>query len=514
MTLTAEPVRRARRKAAHGPEPAGPCVLAIFGITGDLTRRLLLPALYNLERHKLLPSHFAIAGFALSDMNEAQLRESFEEELKQHLGGDADKTLIHSLVSRIGFVLADFESEAGWRQFHQILSGFDRDFHTGGNYLFYMATAPQFFLPLMKRVAAEGLLNESEGHWRRVIIEKPCGHDLASARALNRELLTVIGEGQIYRIDHYLGKETVQNILVFRFANGIFEPIWKRRYIDHVQITVAEVVGVERRGPYYDQTGALRDMIPNHLVQLISLTAMEPPASFSATALQNEQVKVLESVPPINPEECSSCEVRAQYTRGSLGEVVVAGYREEPLVERDSETETYVALKTMVDNWRWAGVPFYLRTGKRLRRRNTEIAIQFRNPPLALFRRSASSLPQPNRLIIGIQPQENMRLEFECKVPGPLIETTEVDMHFDYGEYFGIETRTGYETLLYDAMIGDASLFKRADMIEGGWAIIQPILNAWESGRGGDLYEYSAGTDGPNAADELIWHDHRRWRPV
>jgi glucose-6-phosphate 1-dehydrogenase len=489
-------------------------VLTIFGVTGDLTQRLLLPALYNLERHKLLSPHFAIVGFGLSDMSEDQLRQKFEEELKQHLGSEVDLEIVHSLVSRIGLVFGDFESESGWQRLHNILQGFDRDLQTGGNYLFYMATAPEFFLPLMKRIAANRLLDESLGNWRRVIIEKPFGHDLVSARLLNQELLQVVRESQIYRIDHYLGKETVQNILVFRFANGIFEPIWNRRYIDHVQITVAESVGVERRGRYYDKTGALRDMIPNHLVQLLALTAMEPPSSFSPNALQNEQVKVLESVPPINPEECSSCVVRAQYTHGSLGEMSVAGYREEPLVDGESETETYVVVKTLVDNWRWAGVPFYLRTGKRMRRRNTEIAIQFRNPPLALFRRSSSSLPQPNRMIIGIQPQENIRLEFECKVPGPLIETSEVDMHFDYGEYFGIESRTGYETLLYDAMIGDSSLFKRADMIEGGWAIIQPILNAWESGRGGDLYEYSAGTEGPTAADELMWHDHRRWRPI
>src|SRR5215831_12321118 len=494
--------------------PGDPNVMVIFGAAGDLTRRKLIPALYNLASEQLLSREFAIIGVARAPMTNEQFRDRMSQDIHQFATGSVDSELWEWFSRRMYYVQGDFKDPNAYARLQDTLEKVDKEHNTHSNFFFYLATAPEYFGVIVEQLGKRRLFAEENNHWRRVIVEKPFGHDLESAKALNARIRKVVEERQIYRIDHYLGKETVQNILVFRFANGIFEPIWNRRYIDHVQITVAEVVGVERRGPYYDQTGALRDMIPNHLVQLLALTAMEPPASFSATALQNEQVKVLESVPPINPEECSSCVVRAQYTRGSLGEVVVAGYREEPLVDRDSETETYVALKTMVDNWRWAGVPFYLRTGKRLRRRNTEIAIQFRNPPLALFRRSGSSLPQPNRLVIGIQPQENMRLEFECKVPGPLIETTEVDMHFDYGEYFGVETRTGYETLLYDAMIGDASLFKRADMIEGGWAIIQPILNAWESGRGGDLYEYSAGTDGPNAADELMLRGHRRWRPI
>ena len=499
------------RGASAGP--AGPCVLVIFGITGDLARRLLFPALYNLASHKLLPEQFAIAGFALGDISEQQLQERLAEDLRQTIGSDADGEIIQWLISRLRFVGSDFESESGWQQLHTVLSEFDARYKSGGNYLFYMAIAPEFFLEVAKRLAHEGFFTEQEGRWRRVIIEKPFGTDLDSAQRLNRELLTLVREEQIYRIDHYLGKETVQNILVFRFANGIFEPIWNRRYIDHVQITVAESVGVERRGRYFDVTGTLRDMVPNHLIQLLALTAMEPPSAFTAEALQNEQVKVLEAVQPIDPAECSECVVRAQYTRGTVGDQSVAGYREEAFVAQDSQTETYAAVKLAVDNWRWASVPFFLRTGKRLRKRNTEIVIQFRNPPLALFRRSSASLPHPNRLVIAIQPQESISLEFEAKVPGPVIETRGVDMQFEYRDYFGVENRTGYETLLYDAMIGDSSLFKRADMIEAGWALIQPVLDAWRGEKGGELYHYPAGSDGPAAADTLIG-THRHWRSL
>jgi glucose-6-phosphate 1-dehydrogenase len=503
-----------REIRTSAPKPAGPCAMVIFGITGDLSKRLLLPALYNLALQQLLPEQFAIVGFALSEGGEEQLRETLSADLKQIYGRDCDPDTIQWLVSRLRFIRSDFDSAAGWQGLHDVLEDVDRTYSIGENYLFYLATAPDFFLTVVERLAAERLLDDSGGHWRRVIIEKPFGHDLESARALNRKLLTVVRDDQIYRIDHYLGKETVQNILVFRFANGIFEPIWNRRYINHVQITVAESVGVERRGRYYDHTGALRDMVPNHLEQLLALTAMEPPGSFSATALQNEQVKVLESVPPIDPEQCGACVVRGQYDAGRVGEVGVAGYREEPYVDPNSKTETYVALKLAVDNWRWAGVPFYLRTGKRLRNRNTQIVVQFRNAPLALFRHSGAPQPRPNTLVLGIQPQERICLEFEGKVPGPVIETSTVHMDFDYRQYFGVENRTGYETLLYDAMIGDSSLFKRADIIEAGWAVVQPILDAWGAGRGGELHPYTAGSDGPPAADDLIQRDRRAWRAL
>jgi glucose-6-phosphate 1-dehydrogenase len=497
----------------HELKPAGPCVLVIFGITGDLAARLLVPALYNLASTGLLPDNFAIAGFALPETTEEQLRDKLVNDLRTTIGPEADQTIIDRLISSLRFVGSDFESPSGWQQLHEVLAGHDRTHQTCGNYLFYLATAPELFLPLVQHLAQEGLLKEEGGQWRRVIIEKPFGHDLESARELNRQLLAVVREEQIYRIDHYLGKETVQNIMVFRFANGIFEPIWNRRYVDHVQITVAESLGVEQRGRYYDHTGAMRDMIPNHLVQVLALIAMEPASSFTATAFRNEQAKVLDSVPPIAPDDCGDCVVRGQYTAGTEEGRPVPGYRSEPYVDPHSLTGTFVALKIAVDNWRWAGVPFYLRTGKRMSKRSTQVVVQFRKPPLTVFRTGAS-LPQPNCLVIGIQPQENISIEFEAKVPGPGLVTSPVGMHFDYRDQFQIENRTGYETLLYDAMIGDSSLFKRADMIEGGWAIVQPILDAWAAGHGGELHEYPAGTDGPVAADLMLERDGRRWRKV
>ncbi|HEV3331085.1 MAG TPA: glucose-6-phosphate dehydrogenase [Bryobacteraceae bacterium] len=497
----------------HELKPAGPCVLVIFGITGDLAARLLVPALYNLASTGLLPDNFAIAGFALPETTEEQLRDKLVNDLRTTIGPEADQTIIDRLMSSLRFVGSDFESPSGWQQLHEVLAEQDRTHQTCSNYLFYLATAPELFLPLVQHLAQEGLLKEEGGKWRRVIIEKPFGHDLESARELNRQLLAVVREEQIYRIDHYLGKETVQNIMVFRFANGIFEPIWNRRYVDHVQITVAESLGVEQRGRYYDHTGALRDMIPNHLVQVLALIAMEPASSFTATAFRNEQVKVLDSVPPIVPDECAACVVRGQYTAGIVEGRPVPGYRSESYVNPHSVTGTFAALKLAVDNWRWAGVPFYLRTGKRMSKRSTQVVVQFRKPPLTVFR-TGPSLPQPNCLVIGIQPQESISIEFEAKVPGPGLVTSPVGMHFDYRDHFHIENRTGYETLLYDAMIGDSSLFKRADMIEGGWAIVQPILDAWAAGHGGELHEYQAGTDGPVAADLMLDRDGRRWRKV
>ncbi|MCE5307776.1 MAG: glucose-6-phosphate dehydrogenase [Acidobacteriales bacterium] len=496
------------------PQHAGPGVLVIFGVGGDLAKRLLFPALYNLFQEGLLPEQFAVVGFGRTDVSEEQLREQMRRNLREASGElSADTAAIEWIVSRLSFVRSDFTNPAGYEQLAAKLREIDQARATGGNYLFYLATAPEFFLDVVQHLGQVGLLGQENGQWRRVVVEKPFGHDLESARQLNRDLTRVAEEEQIYRIDHYLGKETVLNILVLRFANGIFEPIWNRRYIDHVQITVAETLGVETRGGYYDHTGALRDMVPNHLLQVLALTAMEPPSAFSATALRGEQVKVLAAVPPLGARDCGMCTVRAQYGAGNEGGSPVPGYREERRVAPDSRTETYVAMKLAVDNWRWVGVPFYLRTGKRLPIRKTEVVIEFRKAPLALFRGASSTLPQANRLVISIQPEESISLEFQAKVPGTEVTVKPVAMRFCNRDFFGYKNRTGYETLLFDAMIGDASLFKRGDMIENSWSIIDPVLKAWAQGAG-DLHFYAAGTDGPEAAHELLRRDGHQWRAL
>ncbi|MGE3273986.1 MAG: glucose-6-phosphate dehydrogenase [Vicinamibacterales bacterium] len=491
------------QRPASSAEPAGPAVLVIFGAAGDLTRRLLAPALYNLAVDGLLPDAFAIVGFARTDVSVDELRRRLAEGIAEARSDAPDAAVVEWLTSRVSYIKASFDDDEAYGELATQLDQLARERGTGGNVLYYLATGPDFFAPVVERLAARGLLEEADGHWRRVIVEKPFGEDLDSARALNRRLTAAADESQIYRIDHYLGKETVQNILVFRFGNGIFEPIWNRRYIDHVQITVAETVGVEGRGGYYDQAGALRDMIPNHLFQLLTLIAMEPPASFAAPSFHAEQVKVLEAVPPPSREDCLRHVVRAQYE----------GYRAEPRVAGGSTTETYVALQLAVDNWRWAGVPFYLRTGKRLAVRKTEVVIQFRQAPLRLFERASAEPPVPNRLLLSISPEESISLRFGAKVPGEVMATRPVKMRFCYDDYFGTPKKTGYETLLYDALIGDASLFKRADVIEAGWSIVDPILKAWE-GSGAGLAAYAPGTAGPSEADALLADDGRRWRAL
>ncbi len=492
------------------PTRADSCVLVIFGAAGDLTRRLLIPALYNLAHDRRLPEDLAIVGFARTDISEEELRDQLRGGVRESVG-EVDERALDWLLSRFSYVRSEFGDEKGWERLatrlHEMAAG------RGGtlNCLFYLATAPEQFIEICDRLGALGLLDESRG-WRRVIIEKPFGRDVETARALNAHLTRLMDERQIYRIDHYLGKETVQNILVFRFGNGVFEPIWNRRYIDHVEITVAETVGVESRGSYYDHTGALRDMVPNHLFQLLTLTAMEPPSSFSATALHNEQAKVLEAVDPLREEDCGVSTLRAQYIAGEIGGKPAPGYLDEPKVHAGSTTETYAAFRLYVDNWRWAGVPFYLRTGKRLAAKRTEVVIQFRQAPLALFRSSSVDAPGANRLVLSIQPTESIELELAAKVPGPEVTTSPVEMRFCYQDFFGVERRTGYETLLFDAMIGDRSLFKRADVIEAGWRIVDPILRAWEE-NSCDLLHYPAGSEGPEEANRLVEGDDR-WSPV
>ncbi len=489
-----------------------PCVMVICGASGDLTRRKLIPALYNLAQGGLLPANFAVVGFSRETTSTQAFRDLLAGEFERHATGPVDATLRDRLLSRVYYQEGDFRDPAAYARLEALLSQVDAEQKTPGNHLFYMATPPAFFTEIALQLGAAGLLREEEGRWRRVVIEKPFGHDLESSRALNRALLAVMQESQIYRIDHYLGKETVQNLMVFRFANGIFEPIWNRRYVDHVQITVAEGLGVEGRGGYYEEAGALRDIVQNHMLQILAFTAMEPPISFSATAVRDDKAKVLHAIQPLLPEEVLTRTVRGQYGRGRVGGADVPGYREEPNVAAGSNTETFVALKLSVDNWRWADVPFYLRTGKRLAARSTEVVVQFRRPPFRLFRGiSGDGLP-PNQLVLNIQPNEGIALSFGAKIPGPDVRLGQVDMSFQYDDYFGSRPSTGYETLLYDCMIGDATLFQREDMVEAGWDIVAPILDVWKALPARNFPNYAAGSMGPKDADDLLARDGRAWR--
>ncbi len=492
--------------------PGDPCVMVIFGAAGDLTRRKLFPALYNLAKQQLLSREFAVVGLSHGSMSTDDFRKWVSDDIKHYAGSGADAELIEWFLRRVYYITGEFDDKNVYAQLKQALEKVNQDHSTHGNYFFYMATAPRFFGPVVEQLAAAGLMEENNQHWRRVIIEKPFGHDLDSAKSLNAQLLKVASERQIYRIDHYLGKETVQNILAFRFANGIFEPIWNRRYIDHVQISVAETVGVEQRGSYYDTAGALRDMVPNHIMQLISLTAMEPPVSFQADAVRDEQNKILHAIQPLSSEDVLTKTVRGQYGPGMMESQHVPGYREEEDVPHDSRTETYVAMKLAIDNWRWADVPFYLRTGKRLAAQNTHITIQFRRAPFVLFRDTPVENLMPNQLVLHIQPEEGISLQFAAKVPGPIMRLGAVDMNFEYADYFGTQPSTGYERLLHDCMIGDATLFQRADMVEAGWCVVSPALDVWKALPPRNFPNYASGSWGPKEADDLLEKDGRHWR--
>jgi glucose-6-phosphate 1-dehydrogenase len=495
----------------HAGKAAGPCVFVLFGAAGDLTKRKLIPALFNLVRAKLLPDDFAIMGVSVDDLS----LESFRAQVSEFLpAGDGTPDYLGWLRQRLFYERGDFGDPTTFATLRERLAAVDAECHTQGNYLFYLATAPKFFASIVQQLGNAGLAKQEEGRWRRVVIEKPFGHDLDSAKALNRDIKSVLQENQIYRIDHYLGKETVQNIMVFRFDNAIFEPLWNRRYIDHVQITNAETVGVERRGAYFDNAGTLRDMVPNHVMQLLSLTAMESPVSFHADAVRNEQAKVLHSIQPLNSADVLQRSVRGQYGLGNLGGENVPGYRSEPGVAPESRTETFVALKLNIDNWRWAGVPFYLRTGKRLTKRYTEIAIQFKRMPFELFRKAPFHKLHTNTLVIQIQPAEGISLSFGAKIPGPLLRVGSVDMSFEYSKYFGADAYTGYEVLLYDCMIGDATLFQRADMVEAGWSVIDPVLDVWTALPPRRFPNYASGSAGPAEADQMMENDGRQWRTI
>jgi glucose-6-phosphate 1-dehydrogenase len=491
--------------------PGDPCIMVICGASGDLTKRKLIPALYNLASENLLSKSFALIGFARNQMTSEEFRNKISEEISQFATGAVNQDLWHWFARRIYYLSGDFDDPKAYASLKELLAKLDTEHGARGNNFYYLATAPGFFATIVQQLGAAGLVHEEDGNWRRVIIEKPFGRDYDSARKLNHDVREVLSEKQIYRIDHYLGKETVQNILVFRFSNGIFEPIWNRRYIDHVQITVSETVGVEQRGGYYETSGTLRDMVPNHIFQLICLTAMEPPVSFDADVVRDEQAKILKAIQPMVPEDVLVRTVRGQYGEGDNSSHKMAAYRTEPMVSPTSNTETFVAMKLFIDNWRWADVPFYLRTGKRLPKRVTEIAIQFKRAPFLLFRQTSVDKLTPNRLVLHLQPDEGISLSFGAKIPGPLVRLGGVNMSFNYKDYFNATPQTGYERLLYDCMCGDATLFQRSDMVETAWQIVGPILDVWGALPARNFPNYPAGTWGPRESEDLLRRDQRHW---
>jgi glucose-6-phosphate 1-dehydrogenase len=498
-------------------KPPPSCAMVLFGANGDLTKRLIIPALYNLTRSGLLPANFALIGVDHNDKDTETWRKELRDFMQSLTAKSAeaseskiDDAVWKRLADTMSYLRGDFTQEKTYTDIRDRIAACDKERNLGCNALFYLAVADRFFGPVVDALGKAGLLEEKDGSWRRVVIEKPFGHDLDSAKALNQRILKSLREEQIYRIDHFLGKETVQNIMALRFANGLFEPIWNRDRIDHVQITVAETVGVERRGDFYENTGALRDMVPNHLFQLVAMTAMEPPSSFDADVIRSKKAEVFKAVHPLTIDNA----VRGQYGAGRIGDAKVQAYRDEEKVAKDSNIETFVALRLMIDNWRWAGVPFYLRTGKRLPKRTTEIAIRFREAPLALFRDTPMDALGSDWLIIQVQPDEGIRLRFNAKKPGPEMNLESVAMDFKYADWFQQAPAVGYETLLYDCFIGDGTLFQRADQVEAAWGIVDPILKAWAKDKNGGFPNYASGSPGPKAADDLLSRDGREWRAI
>ena len=492
-----------------------PCAFVLFGATGDLAHRKVMPALYQLWRTNLLPAEFSLIAVARRPYTD----EAFVAEVRASVEANSrvqpiDDVAWAELAKRITYQQLDFGEDAGFDRLSERLDALDAERGTAGNRLFYLATQPSQVTEIVRQLGRVGLDHELRGSgWRRVVIEKPFGRDFESARHLNHEVSKVFRESQVYRIDHYLGKETVRNLLVFRIGNGIFEPVWNRSYVDHVQITVAESIGVESRGAFYEETGASRDILQNHLLQLMTLVAMEPPSSFHADALRDQKLQVLRAITTPDAEHIRRDIVRGQYGPGWIGGVATPGYREEPEVDPESETETYVAGRFTIDDWRWSGVPFYLRAGKRLPKRATEIAIQFKEVPLPLFRESTGD-PAPNVLAMRIQPDEGIMLRFAAKVPGLGLDVRTVNMDFDYGTSFTVDSPDAYETLILDALLGDASLFTRADEVEAAWAVATPIIEGWAAMAAPHFPNYAAGAWGPDAADELMERDGRRWRRI
>src|SRR5215467_10937735 len=516
MATIPPPPAAAMAAAAVSGRQAPPAIMTIFGAAGDLTKRLVVPALYNLVRARKLPDEFAIIGVDIADLTTEGWRQSLTETIDAFAGGAGnfheaiDEQAWSWLTRRMHYLRGDFAQPETFSRLVMVLDEQRERQDNTANVLFYLAVADRFFGPVIEQLGRAALTRQSDHAWRRVIVEKPFGHDFASAEALNAQILRVLSEDQIYRIDHFLGKETVQNILVLRFANGIFEPLWNREHVDHVQLTAAETVGVEGRGRFYEKTGALRDMVPNHLFQLLAMIGMEPPISFDADAVRAKKTELFQAIHTISPENA----VRGQYDGGMVLGRKVVDYRHEPNVALDSTTETYVALKLGIDNWRWAGVPFYLRTGKRLSARTTEIAVQFRQAPYALFRDTPVERLPANILTLRIQPDEGLSVSFSAKRPGTEIEIDGVAMDFAYRDYFEPVATVGYETLIYDCLIGDATLFQRADTVEAAWGAVQGLIDSWARDPATDFPNYAAGSAGPNAADRLLARDGRAWLPL
>jgi glucose-6-phosphate 1-dehydrogenase len=504
------------KASQHSERSPDPCIVVIFGASGDLTKRKLLPALYHLEQAGNLPDKFAVVGVARRPL-EQEFAPDMKDGIESGGGVDAADPMLDRFVNRISYHAMNFDDDSGYGGLKELLAQVDAKEGTQGNRLFYLATAPDYFSDIIKYLGEHGMNQPAEADgpksWVRVIIEKPFGHDLESAKALNDEVNKVFREEQIFRIDHYLGKETVQNILVFRFANGIFENVWNRNYIDHIEITAAESIGIEGRGPFYEKAGALRDVVQNHVMQLLSFVAMEPPISFESASVRLEKLKVFRAIKPIHFADT----VRGQYGPGIVDGKPVVGYREEDRVHPRSQTETYAALRIEIENWRWAGVPIYIRAGKRMAKRVTEITIQFKQPPLLLFKdnhgRGAEGI-KSNIISMRIQPDEGIALRFEAKIPGPSMSIAPVDMDFCYSKVFGVSSANGYERLLLDAMLGDGTLFAHRDEVEATWALLTPVLQYWAKNPIKDFPNYAAGTWGPSTGDALMELDGRKWRKL
>jgi glucose-6-phosphate 1-dehydrogenase len=491
--------------------PVHPTTLVIFGATGDLAQRKLLPALYNLAHEGSLPERFNLIGFSRRDREHHEYRELAREAIMKNSRTKPKEEVLDGLLERVLYIPGAFDDADNFEALKRHLEEFDAEVDEPYNRVFYLSTAPGFFPVISEALGRHGL-DHHEHAKVRIVIEKPFGNDLESARELNRRVLGVFAEDQVFRIDHYLGKETVQNMTAFRFANGIFEPVWNRNYIDHVQITAAEDLGIGTRAEYYDSAGALRDLVQNHMLQMLAFVCMEPPVSFQANQVRNEKVKVLQAIRPPTPEEVDAIALHARYESGVVGGDEVPGYLEEEGVPEDSRTETYAALRLQVDNWRWAGVPFYLRTGKRLARKVTEIAVRLKPVPHMAFQQDGTIGPRPNELVFTIQPNEGVALSLGAKIPGPRMRIRPVNMEFSYGTTFLSQSPEAYERLILDAMKGDATLFTRDDEVEASWSIIDPVLKRWADG-GEPVETYAAGTSGPPDADRLL-EEGTEWRPL